>query len=145
MIKIRRAELTDLAKIVQLENLSFQTDCFSKRRFCYLLTKAKALNFVVEKNQQLCAYLICLIRLKQLRIYSLAVHPKYKRNGIGHLLLQYVEAQARKRQFKKISLEVRQDNLAAVCFYRKHQFNIISECMHYYEDGATALRMQKIL
>jgi ribosomal-protein-alanine N-acetyltransferase len=74
-------------------------------------------------------------------IMNVAVHPDYRRRGIGELLLLDLYDQARPRGVLRLSLEVRASNLAAQGLYRKYGFQVEGRRLRYYGDGEDALIM----
>lgn len=145
-IDMRSIKLADLPEICNIESLCFTQDRFNKRQFKYLITQAKAMHFAASAEGKVCAYCIVLIRNPSLlRVYAIAVAPSMARKGVGSLLLQTLEAQARKKGFLKIILEVRADNIQAQRFYRKHGYQTFATYNSYYQDACAAIRMVKIL
>jgi len=57
-----------------------------------------------------------------LNVHDLAVRPGYRRRGVATALLTEVEAEGRRRDCCKLTLEVRDDNPAAEALYRKLGF-----------------------
>jgi len=57
-------------------------------------------------------------------IYYLAVHPEYRRNGVGKKLMQTVEAELANIGYTKLNLQVRQNNSDVVKFYKKLGYQI---------------------
>ena len=74
-IRIVKAEKEDLHQIMEIEALSFQEEKFNRRQFLYLLSHS--LCYVAKSENKVCAYVILLqsVRIHQLRLYSIAVHP----------------------------------------------------------------------
>ncbi len=60
---IRSATLNDLSELGRIENLSFETDRFSRRSFRYLLTKANAKTLVDEQEGQIRGYVMLLFNV----------------------------------------------------------------------------------
>lgn len=58
-----------------------------------------------------------------LNIHDIFVDSSVRGAGIGHKLLEYIEARARKLNCCRITLEVREDNLVARGLYRKLGFD----------------------
>ena len=58
-----------------------------------------------------------------LNVHDLIVDPDYRRHGIGTALLRRVEAEARRNDCCKLTLEVRADNPGAKSLYRRHGFS----------------------
>jgi ribosomal-protein-alanine acetyltransferase len=71
---------------------------------------------------------------EEAEIFDLAVESKYRRQGIGRLLLQRFLSSARERDVTKIFLEVRESNAAALALYRKLGFIVTGRRPDYYRD-----------
>lgn len=57
-----------------------------------------------------------------MNLHDLAVHPDFRGQGIGRELLKKIELHATRAGCCRMTLEVRQDNLAAVKLYRSQGF-----------------------
>lgn len=57
-------------------------------------------------------------------LYSLAVHPRARRQGIGTALCRHLEQLLRDRGCLKLNLQVRSDNSDVIAFYEKLGFAI---------------------
>lgn len=55
-------------------------------------------------------------------ITNVAVFPNYRRCGVAKTLLKYIFDFGYKKNFKFVSLEVRQSNLSAICLYKSLDF-----------------------
>lgn len=146
-VLVRKAGLPDLDSIMEIENRCFQEDRFSRRQFSYLITKAKGLFLVVEDNGKTVAYLSLLanMRNRNLRIYSIAVHPGARGKGLAQRLLDEAARYACSKKLAGLSLEVNVNNLPAFLLYEKNGFIISHVKPHYYHDGADAYSMKRIL
>ncbi len=75
-------------------------------------------------------------------ISTIAVHPDYRRHGIGERLLEAALRQAAGLGAKLATLEVRVGNLSAQRLYRKYGFEEVGQRKSYYRDnGEDALLM----
>lgn len=137
----------DVNEIVELENASFSSDAFSKKRFLYLISKANSEFIIVRKEHNLVAYLIILKRKNSIRyrIYSLAIAKEAQGKGLAKRLLNYAEQQAKKELKREISLEVSENNLSAINLYKSQSYQVIGVKENYYSDGNNALLMLKRL
>ena len=54
-----------------------------------------------------------------LRMFALDVGPAYRRQGIGTILMEYVEGRARCEGYGKVNLEVALDNGGAIRLYER--------------------------
>lgn len=105
---------------------------------------------VLEVEQQVIGYIICLIVLDEVHILNIAVSSKMQRQGHGQHLLSYVLQQAVIKDISKVFLEVRKSNIAAIELYIKFGFNEIATRKDYYltengrEDAAIMLVVLKL-
>jgi ribosomal protein S18 acetylase RimI-like enzyme len=73
------------------------------------------------------------------QIYSIAVCPKHRRRGIASLLLEALVAAS--PPGRRISLNARVDNPAALALYGKHGFVEQKRLAAYYADGGDGVLM----
>lgn len=66
-------------------------------------------------------------------ILNIVVDPKYEKQGIGTKLINYI-IKKKDTIVSKIMLEVREDNLKAINFYKKNNFTIIAKRQNYYKN-----------
>ncbi|MCU0821821.1 MAG: GNAT family N-acetyltransferase, partial [Spirochaetes bacterium] len=90
---IRKATLSDLNALVDIENLSFNYDLITKRNFQYLLTRANAETIVKEENGMILGYAMLLFHsgTSLSRLYSFAVHPQHRKKRIGEIFFREIE------------------------------------------------------
>src|SRR6185312_12726679 len=79
------------------------------------------------------------------RLYSIAVADAARGRGIGEALIGAVERTARARGSRRLRLEARQDNAAAVRLYERLGYRRFGAYAGFYEDGADAWRYEKDL
>lgn len=144
--RLRRADLRDAPALVALER-NFPTDRFTPRAVRYLLRTPNAAVFVAERNRRVAGAAVLLTRANSAlaRLYSIAVSRDVRGRGLGAALLRAVEAEARRRGRRAMSLEVRQRNRAARALYERLGYAPVRRLPRYYEDGADALRLRKAL
>jgi ribosomal protein S18 acetylase RimI-like enzyme len=145
-MKIRSANLKDIPALLKLEQ-TFPGDRLIRSSFYHFLTKSKADVWVVEDDGLMLGDAVVTYRKhsKKARLYSIVVSSEARGKGFGGTLLGHLEKNAKKRGCTILSLEVREDNKVAIEFYRTRGYDIIGKKENYYEDGATALQMQKWL
>jgi ribosomal-protein-alanine N-acetyltransferase len=73
-------------------------------------------------------------------IATIAVLPDFRRLGIGAALLQACEAQI---PLNRIRLCVRPSNEGAIEMYKRFGYARVGEWSRYYQDGESALVMEK--
>ena len=144
---VREARPRDLDAIARLENESFDTDRVSRRSLREFLRAKHRPVVAATIDGELAGYALVALRkyARAVRIYSLAVDPRFARRGVGRALLKACEAYGRRHGRSALTLEVRYDNAAAIALYEASGFRQFGEHAHYYADGATALRYEKSL
>ena len=132
---LRPAVINDIPSIMEIEQICFDLDSFSKRQFAY----------VAEYQQRVGGYFSALInqRACSLRIYSIAIHPDFRGRRVGQLLIDQIIVIALKESLKKIILEVNVSNFPAIYLYEKNGFKCTSVKDNYYHDGSSAYCMQR--
>jgi ribosomal-protein-alanine N-acetyltransferase len=79
-------------------------------------------------------------------ITNVAVRPKYRREGLGNVLLRIPEQHCRLAEITSLTLEVRPSNETAIRLYERNRFKIEGRRKNYYENnGEDALIMWKYL
>jgi ribosomal protein S18 acetylase RimI-like enzyme len=83
-------------------------------------------------------------RVLQGHICTIEVLPNFRRQGIGENLLREIEEIFRQKKVKASALEVREDNVPAIEFYRKLGYDKIGTLKNYY-GSAHGLYLGKTL
>ncbi len=142
-INIRPMTLDDVDQVVQLEHQIF-IDAWSKESFIREVEgKEYAHPLVLEVDGQLAGYAIVWHYFDELHIANFAIHPDFRRKGLGKQLMRYILEQFGTAHFA--FLEVRKSNVAAINLYRSFGFKAIQIRKKYYRDGEDAVVMFKDL
>ena len=144
---IRQAVKDDLGDILYLENICFKEETFHTRRIKYLILKAKSIVLVAEMDGKIIGSMIILLRkcILNARIYSLNVHPGYRRMGIASSLMDFISDMLKKKGYDNISLETGITNTAAQNLYISKDFHIDKKLSNYYSNGDDAFHLIKKL
>jgi ribosomal-protein-alanine N-acetyltransferase len=78
-------------------------------------------------------------------VITIDVLPKVRRSGIGSRLLDVAEARLRAARCHAMILETAVDNLAALSFYKRHDYTVVKTLPRYYSDGVDAFVLKKDL
>jgi [ribosomal protein S18]-alanine N-acetyltransferase len=140
---IRAFALTDMDRLLQIEQLSFPKSPYDGMTFVQLhwLHPGTFWVYVDKGNKReedkLLGYLVF---SPDGHILSIAVHPHHRRRGIGK---QLIEEALRRSHFKKLWAEVRRSNAGAQAFYLQLGFRIVDEIPNYYgnEDALIVTRI----
>jgi ribosomal protein S18 acetylase RimI-like enzyme len=145
--RLRPALVSDLDALLELEQRCFSYDRLSRRSFRHFLSTDTASCLVAERAGSLLGYVLVLFhgRTALARLYSMAVAPQARGEGLGRELLCAAEAAALDGGAAVMRLEVNPGNAAAVSLYRSIGYTDIGIYRAYYEDASDALRMEHAL
>ena len=126
-IVIRKYKSSDKKSIIRLWKEIFNPIDFHNKPEIAINMKIKHsdnLLFVAEKDKQLVGTVITGFDGHRGWIYSLAVSPKYRRRGIGTLLLKKAVNELEILGCLKVNLQINGDESDVVNFYKKLGFNV---------------------
>ncbi|GAI46113.1 unnamed protein product, partial [marine sediment metagenome] len=90
--------------------------------------------YVMEYQHSLVAYGGYWKIRNEAHLITFAVHPSFRRKGLGSQLLQYLLKEIEKQNLDKVTLEVRSSNSTAQKFYQESGFKRIAIRPQYYID-----------
>lgn len=134
-ITYREIEPQDIPALVAIDALS-NNPPWNQKMFEDELAFPYSFNRVIQAGDRVIAFVIARSMGGCTEIMELAVHPDFRRESYGSQLLDYViaktaDSDARRR---RIELEVREDNLTAISFYKKNGFRIDGRRKGFYPD-----------
>lgn len=146
-IFLRKALPDDLDNLLRLEKVCFATDRLSRRSFRRWLARADGIFLVAQRDDALCGYILVTRRrgTRLARLYSIAVDPACRGEGLARQLISKAERAARDSGALYMRLEVAADNHAAISLYRKLGYEHFGYYRDYYDDHGDALRMEKCI
>ena len=139
-IRIRPMSLADVPRVYEIDTLSFSLP-WSERSYRFELTENRNSSCWVAESVPgdqpglLVGMMVNWIILDEVHVATIAVHPDYRRLGIGRRLLAQGLLAARERGVIRAFLEVRRGNLAAQAMYRQFGFVESGERPKYYKDN----------
>lgn len=89
---------------------------------------------VAEQDGQVVGFVCFRVIRDQAELLNLAVHPSFRRQGVGSRLLEETLAAASQGGATRIFLEVRPSNVPALRFYERHGFQVCGRRPGYYSD-----------
>ncbi|GIV80936.1 MAG: ribosomal-protein-alanine acetyltransferase [Anaerolineae bacterium] len=163
---VRPMRLSDIEQVVQIDRLSFSTP-WSANAYRFELTNRDTSHLVVLELAspanhsaqrwrwlsrlftrqtpagQLVGYGGCWLIAGEAHISTIAVHPDFRGQGLGELLLASMLKRAILLHGEYSVLEVRESNVTAQALYRKYEYRVVGRRRHYYrDDGEDALLME---
>ncbi len=161
-ISVRKAAISDLAEIAEIENATSASPWSSDSLRCDIEDEEKAFIRVAENRtdatsgtdaldaasagteaaSQICGYLDAWIVAGEATLNNIAVRKTERRSGIGSALMSDFVDGMKGKGVSEISLEVRKSNDPAINLYKKYGFSVCGERKKYYLDnGEDALIM----
>lgn len=141
-IAVRRAVPEDSSGIAELERLSFKTPWSEASIRKEIEENELSRFFAAELDGRLCGYAgAWFVAPSEYDIANVAVHPGYRRRGIGRLLMRALASSAQSEGAAEMTLEVRASNEAAIKLYEEFGFEEEGRRKAYYTDGEDAIIM----
>lgn len=145
-VKIRKARLSDISKLIEVENSCFDYDQLSRRSFHWMIKKANSIFLVLEYQKRIIGYGLVLINrgTSLARLYSICTLKEFQGHGLASKLIREIEKKAcEEKDCAYLRLEVKESNKSAIKLYEKLGYQKFTEKEDYYDDGSTALCYEK--
>lgn len=127
--------LSDLPDVLAIERASFPAPWSERAFMAELLHNAYADYVVARLDGRLVGYGGMWIMLDEAHVTNIAVHPEFRRQGIGERILCELIRRAARRRCERMTLEVRKSNFPAQRLYLKHGFVPRGVRKGYYTDN----------
>lgn len=146
-VRVRPMTIEDLMAVVEIDRQSFAVP-WPARSFRFELQENPVGRLLVavsapdDRSEIILGYIGLWDLVDEGHISTLAVHPDYRRQGIGEALLRAGLSALARTGMQRASLEVRASNQAAQRLYAKFGFSVYGRRRGYYQDnGEDALIM----
>lgn len=130
----------DLPAVLAIEETSFLSP-WTRSSFLHELSGPHSQLTVAERHGEIVGYLCCWHVADEVQILDIAVHPDFRRQGIGERLLRHAFVSGQRKGAQSANLEVRRGNLPAIALYKKFGFREAAIRQRYYTNGEDALIM----
>jgi len=135
VIEISKMRESDINEVYNIEVLSFPNP-WSYGMFLKDVKDNPNSNFLVAKEDgKIVGYGGFWKIMDEINIVNLAVHPSFRKKGIGSLILSEMLRIGKEKGAKFATLEVRESNIPAQKLYEKFGFKIIAIRKRYYQDS----------
>ena len=147
MIQVSCFKAEHLDAVLELEQLCFPEDPWSRASFEQELSNPLSVFLIAidEDTNQLVGYGGIWLMYDAGNITNIAVHPAYRREGIGSKLLELLTEVCQESGMETITLEVRESNLPARALYERRGFVLCGVRKNYYQGKENAMIMTKEL
>lgn len=144
-IHIRWMIRRDLSDVMQIELGSFDYS-WDEEDFLRCLRQRNCIGMVAEQGDQIVGFMIYELHKNKLNVLNFAVAPQFRRKGIGAQMCTKLIAKLQSHRRSKITLAVRETNLAAQLFFKGFEFRANKVMKKYYEDsGEDAFLMEYLI
>ncbi len=138
-VVIRPMTLDDLPQVLEIDRLSFPIP-WPERSYRFELSENPSSTLLVATRQEagrtsLAGYIGYWLIVDEVHISTLAVHPRFRRQGIGSELLEAALERAARKGADFATLEVRVSNQAAIDLYHRFGFHVVGRRAKYYRDN----------
>jgi len=134
-LKIVKACQDNIEDIVVIENLSFKIPWTKKSITDEILRNNTACYFCAVTGGRTVGYAGMWQVLDEGHITNIAVHPEFRKSGVGSMLMEALLREAEERGITALTLEVRKSNYSAQSLYRKYGFEDGGTRKAYYADN----------
>lgn len=133
MITIEWMSKEDIPGVLEVEKSSFSTP-WSENSFYEELNNPLAHYLVAKDNEKVVGYMGYWHIVDEGHITNVAVHSDYRRQGIGHLLVESVLLYIKESNIQRMTLEVRESNKGAIHLYESFGFRALGRRKDYYDS-----------
>ena len=144
-IHIRWMIRRDMADVMRTELDSFDY-AWDEEDFLRCLRQRNCIGMVAEQGDRVVGFMIYELHKNKLNVLNFAVAPHARRAGIGSQMAVKLIAKLTSHRRSKITLAVRETNLAAQLFFKGHDFRASKVLKGYYQDsGEDAFQMEYVV
>src|SRR4051812_14086140 len=141
-VHIRWMIRRDMPEVLAIEHASFDFP-WCEEEFLRVLRQRNCIGMVAEHGERVVGFMIYELHKTKLNVLNFAVHPEYRRQGVGHQMVAKLVGKLSSHRRTRIALHVRETNLLAQLFYRVQGFRASQVLREHYEDtGEDAYLMQ---
>ncbi len=125
--------MDDVPEVAALEKICFPTP-WSEKLFVNEIENNNSYFLTATIKDKLIGYAGFWLIIDEAHIVNLAVHPEFRRQGIGRILIENILDMAKQKGALKATLEVRETNTPANLLYERLGFVCVALRKGYYAD-----------
>jgi ribosomal-protein-alanine N-acetyltransferase len=139
-VQLRPMRLEDIEQVYAIDVLSFSMP-WTERSYRFELTENPAAGLWVaevleeQDKPRLVGIIATWFIIDEVHVATIAVHPSYRRSGIGRKLLAHALLHYAYKGANIAMLEVRRSNRGAQTLYEQFGFTEVGVRVHYYRDN----------
>jgi ribosomal-protein-alanine N-acetyltransferase len=133
-VHIRWMIRRDMPEVLQIEKASFEFPWFEDD-FIRCLRQRNCIGMVAEQGERVVGFMIYELHKSRLHVLNFAVAPEFRRLAVGSQMIEKLVSKLSSQRRTRISLEVRETNLAAQLFFREAGFRATAVLRDFYDDS----------
>ncbi len=143
MVCIKMLDKESLDDVLELEKICFPDDPWGRISFENEISNPLSIFFIAidDEKEKVIGYSGVWLMYDVGDITNIAVHPDYRREGIGTRLLGLIVDICREKGMESVTLEVRESNIAAQRLYETKGFKVCGIRRRYYQGKENAIIM----
>jgi ribosomal-protein-alanine N-acetyltransferase len=125
-----------LPAVLEIETLSFPNPWTVMTFVGEIVNPPISLPWVIvyAPDERVIGYIILWHILDEVQINNFAIHPDFRRKGVGECVLSHILETVKKTGARDVFLEVRPSNTAACSLYEKLGFKVLGVRKDYYRS-----------
>lgn len=133
MIRLEKMARCHVAQVAELEKICFSAP-WSENSVASELTNPLSLWLVATDGETVAGYIGSQSVEGEADMMNVAVHPDYRRQGVGKMLVDGLVEALKEKGVHSLSLEVRRSNQSAIRLYEKTGFAQAGLRRNYYRN-----------
>lgn len=133
-VHIRWMIRRDMPEVLQIEKASFEFPWFEDD-FIRCLRQRNCIGMVAEQGERVVGFMIYELHKSRLHVLNFAVAPEFRRLAVGSQMIEKLVSKLSSQRRTRISLEVRETNLAAQLFFKGTGFRATAVLRDFYDDS----------
>ena len=122
----------DMDEVLGIEQASFPIP-WTEEDFLQCLRQRNCIGMIAERNEQVVGFMIYEMHKEKLHIVNFAVHPSWRRQGVGAAMVKKLVSKLSGHTRYAIDAYIRETNLGALLFGRSQGFIGVRVLRDYYD------------
>ena len=123
----------DLPEVNSIERSSFDFP-WEEDDFIRCLRERNSIGMVAERGDDIVGYMLYQLEKTHIIVLNFAVHPKYRKTGVGRAMVEKLKGKLTLQRRKKLVLNVRETNLDAQLFFQNQGFRAVEVIRDFYDE-----------
>ena len=130
----------DMQEVLDIEQLSFLSP-WADDVFLRVLRQRNCIGMVIAHGERVVGFMVYELRKRSLHVLNFAVHPAWRRRGVGREMAKKLFSKLDSRRRIRITLDVSERSLDAQLFFRRMGYMCEAIDLGHFDNGDDALRM----